>query len=91
MTRVVKSKQPQLGEIDISKIKFNPRSRDDIPQILAGLQYLYITPTLKAALFSTLEKLVPLDVNSNKGRPGMELWRIFVMGTLRPKLSSHNI
>ena len=33
MTRVAKTNQLQLGEIDISEIKINPRSRDDIPQI----------------------------------------------------------
>lgn len=83
MTRVVKTPQAQLGEIAISAIKINPRSRDDIPQILQGLQYLYITPLLKTALFSALEKLIPAGIDSNRGRPGMELWRIFVMGTLR--------
>lgn len=87
MTRVVKSAQLQLGEIDISSIKINPRSRDDIPQILHGLQYLYITPELRGALFSALEKLIPEGIDKNKGRPGMELWQIFVMGTLRVNLN----
>ncbi len=87
MARVVKSSQAQLGEIDISHIKINPRSRDDIPQILQGLQYLYTTAHLKEALFGSLEKLVTPEIDKNKGRPGMELWRVFVMGTLRLNLN----
>jgi len=87
MTREVKSAQLQLGVIEIGKIKINPHSRDDIPKILQGLQYLYVTPEIRTVLFSALEKLVPTDVDSNKGRPGMELWRIFVMGTLRLNLN----
>ncbi len=33
--------QMQLGELDIANIRLDPRSRDDIPQLLRGLQYLY--------------------------------------------------
>jgi len=39
--RTTTQPQLQLGEIDIANIKIDPRSRDDIPQLLKGLQYLY--------------------------------------------------
>ena len=39
--------QMQLGEFDISAIPLDPHSRDDIPRILWGLQYLYVTPPLR--------------------------------------------
>ncbi len=51
--------QLQLGEIDIANIKINPRSRDDIPQLLRGLQYLYCDDTLCKEIFQILEKLCP--------------------------------
>jgi len=35
------SPQLQLGEHDVSTIKFDALSRDDIPQLLRGLQHLY--------------------------------------------------
>ncbi|WP_430228748.1 hypothetical protein, partial [Nitrosomonas communis] len=38
--RVVQNTQMELGEIDVSHIKFDLRSRDDIPKILRGLQHL---------------------------------------------------
>ncbi|WP_422137146.1 MULTISPECIES: hypothetical protein [unclassified Endozoicomonas] len=33
--------QMQLGEVDISAITFNLRSRDDIPRLLLALQYIW--------------------------------------------------
>ena len=35
--RVVQNPQMQIGEVDISQIKFDPKSRDDIPRILRGV------------------------------------------------------
>ena len=32
--------QLQFGEQDISAIRLDPKSRDDIPQILRGLQHI---------------------------------------------------
>jgi hypothetical protein len=87
MTRVVVPNQMKIGEYDIANIKINPRSRDDIPQILKGLQYLYITPEIKTQLFEVLTKLIPSEVNTDNGRPGMDLWKVFVMGTLRVNLN----
>jgi len=31
----------KFGEVDIGKIKFDPRSRDEIPKLLRGLQEIY--------------------------------------------------
>ena len=39
MRKVIES-QLALGQIDMAAIVFNPESRDDIPQILRGLQHL---------------------------------------------------
>jgi hypothetical protein len=69
----VQENQLQLGEIDIANIKFDPRSRDDIPQLLKGLQYLYVNEAIRAEVFQILESLVPKDVNAKNGRPGMLL------------------
>ena len=85
-----------LGEEDIAKIKLDPKSRDDIPQLLAGLQHIYTTPELRAAVFTILEEVIPCRVGKNKscmaskdkGRPGMEQWRILVLGTLRLGLNA---
>jgi len=47
----------QLGEVDISKIEFDPRSRDDIPKLLKGLQYIYCTPKLREKFLKYLLQL----------------------------------
>ena len=85
--RTASQPQLKLGEIDIANIRFDPRSRDDIPQLLRGLQYLYTDKTLRAAIFEILARLTPKTVNPELGRPGMALWKIFVMGSLRLNLN----
>ena len=85
--RQVQPKQLQLGESDIANIQFDPRSRDDVPQLLRGLQYLYIDEAVRAQIFQVLEDLVPAEVDVNNGRPGMHLWKVLVMGVLRLNLN----
>lgn len=78
--RKFKEEQMFFGEVDISQIKFDMRSRDEIPQLLAGLQYIYCTPQLKEDVFSLLGEHIEI---SKKGRRGMDLWNILVLGVLR--------
>ena len=86
--------QLQFGEQDISAIRLDPRSRDDIPQILRGLQYIYTTPEVREAVFAILAQvLAPRTegegaVSAETGRPGMEQWKILVLGTLRLGLNA---
>ena len=81
--RKVVNPQTLLGQVDISTITFDPRSRDEIPKILRGLQYIYCTQHIREQVFSILTELIPAGVDVTNGRPGMELWKILVMGTLR--------
>ena len=85
--RTVKNIQMKLGEVDVSHVKIDVKSRDDIPQILRGIQYLYINNEIRDKLFEALEKTIPQKTNKNNGRPGMELWKIFVLGVLRLNLN----
>jgi hypothetical protein len=78
--------QSRLGQSDISQIKISTRSRDDIPDILRGLQYIYVDDELQKQLFSLLTKLLD-DKQRRLGRKGMDLWRIFVLATLRVNLN----
>lgn len=73
----------KYGSMDISKIKFDKRSRDELPQLLEGLQYLYVTPKIHEELFALLEKEILPNVDKKNGRPGMELWKILVLSLLR--------
>jgi len=75
--------QMKLGEVDIAKIEFDMRSRDEIPKLLMGLQHIYCTPELRERVFSILEEMIGTKVDIDNGRPGMELWKILVLGTIR--------
>ena len=98
--RTVEAPQMSFGEIDISMIKLNPKSRDDIPAILAGLQHIYTTPELQKSVFDILQQLIPKqrgeladkeelkNVSSTLGRPGMAQWKILVLGVLRLGLNT---
>ena len=85
--RAVKNIQIKLGEVDISQVKIDLKSRDDIPQILRGIQYLYLNVEIRNKLFTALEKTIPVKIDKSNGRPGMELWKIFVLGVLRLNLN----
>ena len=75
------------GELGIADIELDPTSRDEIPQLLRGLQYLYVNPTLRAKLFQILDEMIPPEVDRTTGRPGMALWRILVLGVVRLNLN----
>jgi hypothetical protein len=75
--------QMKFGEVDISQIEFDPRSRDEIPKLLMGLQEIYCTRKVRDKVFEVLRELVPKGVNQDTGRKGMDLWKILVLGTLR--------
>lgn len=85
--RQVIAKQMKIGEVGIANIVLDIDSRDDIPQLLMGLQYIYTTPDVRKEVFEILETMIKSDVSSTNGRPGMDLWKIFVMGTLRLNLN----
>jgi len=86
--RVVRTAQMELGEIDVSQIKFDLRSRDDIPKVLRGLQHLYINEELRQSVFALLESEIAPKVSKRNGRPGMTLWSILVCGVLRLDLNA---
>jgi len=85
MRYFIKSFEP--GAISISDILFDLQSRDDIPQVLRGLQYIYTLLTTCQAVFEILETMIPPDIDKNNGRPGMAFWTILVMGVLRLNLN----
>ena len=86
----------KLGELAIAEIKLDPKSRDDIPQILRGLQHLYTTPELREQIFAILQEVLPerqiegktVKADPNNGRPGMTQWQILVLGVLRLGLNT---
>ncbi len=80
-----KTIEPQItiGGVSIPSIPFDIRSRDEIPKLLRGCQSTYSNRVVRGAVFNELMGLIPKNVDPNKGRKGMDLWTIFVLGILR--------
>jgi hypothetical protein len=92
--RQVIDPQRQFGQVDMADIVFDPKSRDDIPQLLRGLQHLYLKSVVRERVFAILAEVLPERVDgagparSDTGRPGMPQWTILVLGTLRLGLNA---
>ena len=81
--RKIMEPQMKIGELSISAIKFDLQSRDEIPKILMGLQHIHCTPGVRGEVFSILKDIVPEGTDLDNGRPGMNLWKILVLGAIR--------
>jgi len=73
--------QRSFSAQNISAIELDPKSRDDIPQVLYGLQDIYTTPGLRERAFTLLAEVIPATstrdgregpADASTGRPGME-------------------
>jgi IS5 family transposase len=75
--------QMKFGEVAINDIKFDLRSRDEIPKLLMGVQAIYPNLNVRRPVSKVLMSLVPEGINPNNGRKGMDLWKILILGILR--------
>ena len=75
--------QLELGQPAIEDVVLPKRSRDELPPLLKGLQWIFKTPELNEAIFQLLENAVVGSKQSTTGRPGMDLWHILVLGVVR--------
>jgi len=79
---------PELDIIPIEKILLPLKSRDELPPILCGLQWIWTHPTLKQSIFLLLEQKLVAHKKAT-GRPGMDLWQILVLGIVRLGLDAN--
>ena len=80
---------PQLvfGQVPIEELVLGPRSRDDIPAVLKGIQQLFKNASLRQQIFYLLERRLLGNAAAEqsappcpgRGRPGMELWAVLVL------------
>ena len=81
--RQVQHMQIKLGEVAVSQIQLDTRSRDEIPKLLMGLRHIYCTPEIRRQVFAILEEIISKKTSKKNGRLGMDLWNILVLGTIR--------
>lgn len=75
-----------FGQTPIENVFIPAKSRDELPPVLAGLQWIYKTPELNELIFTLLEEKI-VGEKQNTGRPGMDLWHILVLGVVRLTLN----
>ena len=73
---------PDLNLTPIDRIVLPFQSRDELPPILAGLQWIWMHSTLKDEILQLLESKL-LAGKKDTGRTGMDLWQILVLGVVR--------
>ena len=81
--RFYKNPQGKLGEINISEIKLDKKSQDDVPRILIGLQTLHNDEEAREKVMQILTKEVLPNTDKKIGRKGMDIWNIFVLSAVR--------
>ena len=84
--REIQQRQFQIGQVPVDKIQIDPKSRDDIPAVLKGLQHIWSDEALRERLFALLDEHVLPDTDRTVGRPGMDLWQILVLAVLKQGL-----
>jgi len=77
--------QNSLDAQPISEVQLDKKSRHQLPALLAGLQYIFITKELNESIFKILEASIIGD-KKQIGRMGMSLWEILVLGAIRLNL-----
>jgi len=78
--------QMDLGVKLIEETPVRTKSRDDIPALIKALLLIYTTPRYNEMVFSILSDKL-LSAKKATGRPGLNLWQIFVMAQFRLALN----
>ena len=74
--------QLTIGGTPIEEIKITTKSRDEFPPYLRAMQYIYCNEELNEKVYSMLEDKI-CKGKKDTGRPGMNLWEIFVLAGTR--------
>ena len=85
--REIHRPQFRFGQVPVDKVRIDPKSRDDIPAVLKGLQHIWSDEALRARLFALLDEHILPEADRTVGRPGMDLWQILVLGVLKQGLN----
>jgi len=73
--------QLTLGSTPIANVQIPTKSRDEFPPFLRAMQHIYCDKYLSERVFGLLESVI--CTKKPTGRPGMDLWTIFVLAEAR--------
>jgi hypothetical protein len=78
--------QQRIDQTPLMSVHLNPRSRDETVKMMRGLQAIYADLATRQAILALIRRDVLGDVRDDVGRPGMDLWSIFVLLCCREAL-----
>ena len=81
--RKIAETQTDMLNNGIESIKIDIYCRDEVPTLLLGLQELYRHPKILGRILNHLRSILPEKVSLDRGRPGLSLWQIMVLGYIR--------
>ena len=77
--------QFKLGQITLSQITLDYKSRDDITKLLLGIQHISSNKKGLEQILKILKEAISIK---SIGRLGMSLWKILVLGLLRQAINA---
>ena len=80
--------QMEFGQSPIRSLYINPKSKNSLEQLIAALKEIYCNEDYNEKIFRIIKKYLP-NIDYNNGRPGMNLWTIFVLGQVRMCLGTN--
>jgi IS5 family transposase len=80
--------QLQIGSVPMTEIKIPTKSRDEMPPLMRAMKEIYLSGELSEHIFSILEEKICAG-KKKTGRPGMNLWSLFVLAQARLCLNTN--
>lgn len=81
--RIPHRKQQYLGCPPVTEVTLNHKCRDRIIPILRALQHIYSEPELRGQALDLIANDLLGDADPNHGRPGLTLWQVLVLASVR--------
>ena len=78
--------QQRLDLVPLMQVTLNDRSRDETVKLMRGLQGVYADVETRTAILDLIASDVLRGVRRDVGRPGLDLWSIFVLLCCREAL-----
>ena len=78
--------QYKIGVKKIEDTKIDLKCRDSFGKLILSIKKIYTTSEYNKQIFNTLENII-IRPKENTGRPGMNLWQIFVLAQTRLSLN----
>ena len=80
--------QQRLDLVPLLTVRLNPRSRDEKVKLMRGLQGVYADAVVRQEILDLIAQDVLQGARRDTGRPGMDVWSIFVLLACREALQA---